>query len=359
MWHPPPFSTFAIYQSFRQPPPKQTERVIAPRQTERVIAPRQTERAVVPRQAERAVVPRQTPRLVFDGDSLNVYSRYIIKKEELVCFFDIPLIDTARILGVCRDSLRRIRAWAGATLWPYDTVRSGGDDGLVKEIRRRRQETIAGTGDAEFLKVLSEADRFAVAYWRARDPAVVRPKVPNSTGGRSTAPKSTEKKSTGKKSTAVISTDVKSTAGNSTDKKSTDKKSTAGNSTDAKSTALDIPIPATPIQPAPIPAIPIQPTPIQPTPIQPAPIQPAPIPPDFYLQPFEKPDPCRPSSPQPDDFPDLIWPYAHPSPSEIQHLETMAQIIRVIPNRRARLDAPGPPERVPAALEAWADLFLA
>ena len=337
MWHPPPFSTFAIYQSFRQPPPKQTERVIAPRQA-------RAERVIAPRQAERAVVPRQTPRLVFDGDSLNVYSRYIIKKEELVCFFDIPLIDTARILGVCRDSLRRIRAWAGATLWPYDTVRSGGDDGLVKEIRRRRQETIAGTGDAEFLKVLSEADRFAVAYWRARDPAVVRPKVPNSTGGRSTAPKSTEKKSTGKKSTAVISTDVKSTAGNSTDKKSTDKKSTAGNSTDAKSTALDIPIPAIPIQP---------------TPIQPAPIQPAPIPPDFYLQPFEKPDPCRPSSPQPDDFPDLIWPYAHPSPSEIQHLETMAQIIRVIPNRRARLDAPGPPERVPAALEAWADLFLA
>ena len=323
-------------------------------------------------------MPPPAKRLVFSPTSVDIYGRYRLPKTHVLCFYDLPVTDAARILGVCRDSLRRIRAWAGATVWPYDTILNGGPQGMVVQIRRRRQEVIKESQDQELIKVLREAERFAGAFWLAREPvrrisdspavgmhftgkgqvSTVLISTARLVKRRSPMPriftdgKATDRKATARISTQKKSTDSDSTARISTQKKSTDSDSTARISTQKKSTDSDstAQISTQKISTAQISTQKISTAQIS---TQDKSTDRQPIPPDYYLKPSPAlpppPAPFQPSLPLP---PDLL------TASEIQSLETLTRVIISVREHPARIPKPSQPEPIPHWLEQWADLFL-
>ena len=301
-------------------------------------------------------------RLCFSDTSVNVYARYDLRKEHMVCFFDLPVGDAARILGVCRDSLRRIREWSGTTQWPYDALRSCGLKALAQHIRERRRQLIQEATDPALLGVLQEAERFAEAYWRCREPvgggsamqsfttrrAPVKISIQsqaapgkatdgnstqkNSTGGISTQKNSMDKNYLKSRSTAQKATDGISTQKNSTDRISTQSGSTAQKATDRISTQNSTDRISTQNSTARIPA---QTSTVTQNHSIPAPA--SPDPPSAFLGPS----------------------YVSLTVQEIQSLETLTQVILSVRPQTAPIPAPPRAEGIPPGLAQWADSFFA
>jgi hypothetical protein len=261
-------------------------------------------------------------RLCFSDTSVNVYARYDLRKEHMVCFFDLPVGDAARILGVCRDSLRRIREWSGTTQWPYDALRSCGLKALAQHIRERRRQLIQEATDPALLGVLQEAERFAEAYWRCREPVgggsalqsftTRRAPVKISIQSQAAPGKATDGNSTQKNSTDRISTQSGSTAQKATDRISTQ------NSTDRISTQNSTA------------RIPTQTSTVTQN-------HSIPDPPSAFLAPS----------------------YVALTVQEIQSLETLTQVILSVRPQTAPIPAPPRAEGIPPGLAQWADSFFA
>jgi hypothetical protein len=240
----------------------------------------------------------------------------------MVCFFDLPVGDAARILGVCRDSLRRIREWSGTTQWPYDALRSCGLKALAQHIRERRRQLIQEATDPALLGVLQEAERFAEAYWRCREPVgggsalqsftTRRAPVKISIQSQAAPGKATDGNSTQKNSTDRISTQSGSTAQKATDRISTQ------NSTDRISTQNSTA------------RIPTQTSTVTQN-------HSIPDPPSAFLAPS----------------------YVALTVQEIQSLETLTQVILSVRPQTAPIPAPPRAEGIPPGLAQWADSFFA
>jgi cobalamin biosynthesis Mg chelatase CobN len=264
----------------------------------------------------------------------------------MVCFFDLPVGDAARILGVCRDSLRRIREWSGTTQWPYDALRSCGLKALAQHIRERRRQLIQEATDPALLGVLQEAERFAEAYWRCREPvgggsalqsfttrrAPVKISIQSqaapgkATDGNSTQKNSTDRISTQSGSTAQKATDRISTQ-NSTDRISTQSGSTAQKATDRISTQNSTDRISTQNSTA---RIPTQTSTVTQN-------HSIPDPPSAFLAPS----------------------YVALTVQEIQSLETLTQVILSVRPQTAPIPAPPRAEGIPPGLAQWADSFFA
>ena len=267
-------------------------------------------------------------RLCFSDTAVCIYARYNLRKEHMVCFFDLPVGDAARILGVCRDSLRRIREWSGTTQWPYDALRSCGLKALAQHIRERRRQLIQEATDPALLGVLQEAERFAEAYWRCREPVgggsamqsftTRRAPVKISIQSQAAPGKATDGNSTQKNSTDGISTQKNSTGGNYLKSRSTAQKATDGISTQ-NSTARIPTQTSTGTQNHSIPA--------------PA----SPDPPSAFFGPS----------------------YVSLTVQEIQSLETLTQVILSVRPQTAPIPAPPRAEGIPPGLAEWADSFFA
>jgi hypothetical protein len=326
--------------------------------------------------------------LVRSGNSM-----YCVRRDELMCFYDLPLLDAMRILGVGRCTLRRVKAWGGLKAWPYDSLMKNHFGCWVSEIRARRTAAIAEveaalrapggptrlSGDGRnqaLLDVLREAERFGMAYWEARKPVreAARPvqvrvqllrkeargKITtdteasalfcggDSTDGISTCGISTDGKATGwistqsgstarnstdEKATDGISTPSDSTARNSTARNSTARNSTARNSTDGNSTGIStrgIPV----LPPAPL---------LAPTHFI--------VPWDCAKERWLAPD--GPASYAPLDTP---WPSLGLTPGQYYMQELMGRWAPFYPSRRP--PAPPPPEPIPAWVSEMADSLL-
>ncbi len=113
--------------------------------------------------------------------SFNLYTTdngesFIMNKHMLACFFDMPLRCAAKLLGMHRNSLTRLKSRLGVDKWPYVEVLRGNHFGFNKdEIVRSRESLIADMeNEVELsedpsvmysLKVLRSAAEKAKLFW--------------------------------------------------------------------------------------------------------------------------------------------------------------------------------------------------
>ena len=156
---------------------------------------------------------------------------YIMRKDLLLCFFDLSMSDAARIMRICVTVLKKLRSWVGLDIWPCTDVIAGRFWASMEQIRETRLGVIremldlrVSGRDLAFMRILMEAQNFS-----DRLRGCVGRCEEMGWGG--------EKKAAEKKSTERKSTDKNSTDKNSTDKNSTVRKPTDTNPVYLNSTA--------------------------------------------------------------------------------------------------------------------------
>ena len=82
------------------------------------------------------------------------------------CFFDIPFVDAARVLGVCVGTLRNIRDWTGHSFWPFKSISEGRFEMKRDEIVVLRRSIIERLcyGEDVRLPMLLEAERLSPIF---------------------------------------------------------------------------------------------------------------------------------------------------------------------------------------------------
>ena len=103
------------------------------------------------------------------GVTFAVNSRfavYSLSREMVQCFFDIPFVDAARVLGVSVSTLRHIRDWTGHSCWPFKCIVEDRFELKREDIVRLRLlyiQHFAGSGDVRFPMFL-EAERLSPIF---------------------------------------------------------------------------------------------------------------------------------------------------------------------------------------------------
>jgi hypothetical protein len=113
--------------------------------------------------------------------SFNLYTTdngesFIMNKHMLACFFDMPLRCAAKLLGMHRNSLTRLKSRLGVDKWPYVEVLRGNHFGFNKDEIVRSRESLMADMENEVelsedssvmysLKVLRAAAEKAKLFW--------------------------------------------------------------------------------------------------------------------------------------------------------------------------------------------------
>ena len=125
---------------------------------------------------------KPAPEIVLGGSvSFNLYTTdhgesFIMNKHMLACFFDMPLNCAAKLLGMHRNSLSRLKGRLGVDKWPYVDVLRGNNFGFSKEDIVRSRECLIADMENELelcddssvqysLKVLRVAAEKAKLFW--------------------------------------------------------------------------------------------------------------------------------------------------------------------------------------------------
>ena len=109
---------------------------------------------------------------------LSENKSYILRKEMITAFFDIPSLEAAREMGVSLTLLKKIRAWGNVQRWPCSLLFNGGSgrqlEYTLSKVVKKRDELIAGL-ELEFvqtpcsilehtIQVLRKAKAYAATY---------------------------------------------------------------------------------------------------------------------------------------------------------------------------------------------------
>ena len=115
---------------------------------------------------------RETAGVTFAVNSK--YAVFSLSRDMVQCFFDIPFVDAARLLGISVSTLRHIRDWAGHDCWPFKSIVEGRFEMKREEITSKRLsfiQLLAGSDDVRYPMFL-EAERLSPIFKSITTPTV-------------------------------------------------------------------------------------------------------------------------------------------------------------------------------------------